>query len=480
MTEAIAEVRHASWIQSEIVIAPVTISGATSASIAAATTVLATAGQSCESAEVGLPAVADDERELRANIAQSVLIGRVHERLNQDLVSGPVNARNQIANLRHLLTSSGDHMRLVAEIIIRSNPDIVNMVEVENLAALSAFNDKFLAGRGYRAYLTTGTDTFTGQDVGMLTRIDPDTIPLKYDDRKGHSGTVQKSVSKNYVARMNIGELKLTFIGLHFLAFPISESRKLQRQAQADAIRSIAIEERAAGFLPVVLGDFNDYDGNPTSLDHINSSPISTVLSSIRAMAPDTTTDDLVNAASFVPQANRFTAFFDANQNEQVDPPSEFTSIDHILLSPELAPKVELVEMPHQHDPRFVADHFPVVVRLKLQVTPPPPPEVKVVITSLVPNPLGNDNLNEEATLKNLGTQQVNLSGWKLRDLAGKTWSLNGLGTLAPNQQKIIKRNNQPMALNNGGDTIDLVNPSGMVVQTVTYGPVVEGEAISP
>src|SRR4029450_1189583 len=58
--------------------------------------------------EVGLPAVADDERELRANIAQSVLIGSVDERFDQDLVSGPVNARNQIANLGHLLTSSSD------------------------------------------------------------------------------------------------------------------------------------------------------------------------------------------------------------------------------------------------------------------------------------------------------------------------------------------------------------------------------------
>jgi hypothetical protein len=36
------------------------------------------------------------------------------------------------------------------------------------------------------------------------------------------------------------------------------------------------------------------------------------------------------------------------------------------------------------------------------------------------------------------------------------------------------------MALGNRGDTIDLVDPSGMVVQTVTYGRVTEGEVVTP
>jgi exonuclease III len=356
----------------------------------------------------------------------------------------------------------------------------VNLVEVESLTALKTFNQKFLAGRGYEAYLTQGKDTFTGQDVGLLTRIDPDTIPIKYDDRVGHSGSVNKSVSKDYIARFTVGNLKFSLIGLHFLAIPLSENRKLERQAQADAIRSIAIEERTAGFLPVMLGDFNDYDGEALSRDDIDSMPISTVLSSIRAMATDSGSDDLVNASSFLPKAGRYTAFFDANQNEQIDMPGEFTSIDHILLSPELASKVQLVEMPHLHDPRVVTDHFPVVVRLKLQDAAPPLPAINIRVISLLPNPPGSDNLNEEATIKNLGSQSVSLAGWKLRDLTGSTWSLSNLGTLAPGQQKTIKRNNQPMALNNGGDTIELVDPSNAVKQTINYGPVNEGEVVIP
>ncbi len=34
------------------------------------------------------------------------------------------------------------------------------------------------------------------------------------------------------------------------------------------------------------------------------------------------------------------------------------------------------------------------------------------------------------------------------------------------------------MAMNNGGDTIDLLNQSGDVVQSVTYAATVEGEWI--
>jgi hypothetical protein len=53
-------------------------------------------------------------------------------------------------------TEAEEHMRRIAEVIIRSNPDIINLFEVENLQALGTFNTKFLAGRGYVAYLVNG------------------------------------------------------------------------------------------------------------------------------------------------------------------------------------------------------------------------------------------------------------------------------------------------------------------------------------
>jgi hypothetical protein len=99
-------------------------------------------------------------------------------------------------------------------------------------------------------------------------------------------------------------------------------------------------------------------------------------------------------------------------------------------------------------------------------------------MTSLLPDPTGDDYLEERITLKNTGTSPVNLTAWKVRDLAENSWPLDGLGTMAPGAEVSIKRNGQPMALNNGGDTVELVAPDGTVVQTVDYGRVNMAEEV--
>ena len=63
-----------------------------------------------------------------------------------------------------------------------------------------------------------------------------------------------------------------------------------------------------------------------------------------------------------------------------------------------------------------------------------------VVIASLLPNPPGNDRLNEEVTLRNSGSTAINLAGWTLEDRSGKSWSLTDLGTLAAGESKTIRR----------------------------------------
>lgn len=376
-------------------------------------------------------------------------------------------------------TEAETHMAKVAAVIIAQNPDILNLVEVENLDALTTLNDKFLAHRGYRPYLAQGADTATGQDVALLTRIDPEAGAILYDNRKGHAGNLQKSVSKNYVAKFKIDQTPFALVGLHFLSQPNNQARRLQREAQADAIRSVAVELREAGYPPIILGDFNDYDGSPDSIDHINSTPVTSVLTLLRQLNVSDAQDDLLNAASFVPQTLRYTAFWDKNENGQVDPPGEFSSIDHILLPKELAQKVQTVEIPHTYDPREVTDHFPVVLRLKLAPNGPSS-SAGVRIFNLLPNPPGDESINEAVTLKNLGTTPASLAGWKLQDLAKKAWVLDSVGTIGPGESKTIQRRGQPMALNNGGDTIDLVDPQGVIVQTVTYPATPEDELVFP
>ncbi len=376
-----------------------------------------------------------------------------------------------------------DHMRAIADIVIQENPDIVNLVEVENLTALTTFNNNFLATRGYKPYLINGRDTHTGEDVALLTRIDPEGNELSRDERKGISEAVEKAVSKHYISRINVGDLKVSFIGLHLLAIPNHAGRRFERQAQADAIRSMAVDEQRAGRLVIVWGDFNDYDGADDARDHLDSTPITDVLARIRAMSPDDPMDNLVNVAAFVPKPMRYTAHYDQDRDDHVDEPRELTSIDHILVSPALASRMERVEIRHAHDPLRVSDHFPIIAHLRLTDVSPPPPTpptahpAEVRIISLVPNPSGDEQQNERVTLRNMGSAPVQLEGWTLTDETGAAWTLSG--SIPVGQTLEVRRTGQAMALNNNGDTIRLLH-GGQLVQIVRYGRVGEDEPVTP
>ena len=147
-------------------------------------------------------------------------------------------------------------------------------------------------------------------------------------------------------------------------------------------------------------------------------------------------------------------------------------------MSSDLAEMVDFVEIPHGHDPRSVTDHFPVVVRFRWGDSGAPPLGPVLRIESIIPNPSGNENNEERATIVNLGTASISLSGWKLRDRANTIWSLDSLATLGPGESKTIKRNGQQMAMNNRGDTIELVSPTGTVAHSLTYERAEEGEVI--
>ncbi|MCU0350979.1 MAG: hypothetical protein MUF43_09160, partial [Flavobacterium sp.] len=134
-----------------------------------------------------------------------------------------------------------------------------------------------------------------------------------------------------------------------------------------------------------------DYDIEDASLDHLDHKPISSVLANIRLLDRNTEMDDLVNVAKFVEKSQRYTAFWDQNNNNQVEAPKEFSSIDHILMSPELAGRIEKVEILHNFNPIEVSDHFPIVVKLRLFSEPPPITPIGVTNTTNLPT--NNTNL---------------------------------------------------------------------------------------
>jgi exonuclease III len=231
--------------------------------------------------------------------------------------------------------------------------------EVENEDVLRRLaRTEPLAGMGYRAHFVQGTDHFTGQDVGLLARV-PVAETGRTDQRApvGSSGE-DYGVSKNLYARLRWQSTPLTLIGVHFLARPDDASREAKREAQAEVIRRLVAREQRAGRAPVVLGDFNDFDA--ATPDVAGSQPITDVLQTIKRAGPGPA-DNLQSVVPRVARDQRYTAFYDRDEDDTVDGPGELSALDHLLVGPALLPHLERVRYAHGHDPVRGPDHFPIV-----------------------------------------------------------------------------------------------------------------------
>lgn len=102
-------------------------------------------------------------------------------------------------------------------------------------------------------------------------------------------------------------------------------------------------------------------------------------------------------------------------------------------------------------------------------------PAPVVSIVSMLPNPVGDDRLNEEIELRNNTADAVDLVGWFLRDEDLRVWALASLGQLPGGTSATIKRGGMAMNLDNTGETIELLNNLGAVVDRFTYAASAEG-----
>ncbi|WP_285905141.1 endonuclease/exonuclease/phosphatase family protein [Pseudodesulfovibrio pelocollis] len=249
------------------------------------------------------------------------------------------------------------HMTDISTVIRQIDPDILNLVEVENIDALNLLNSRYLNDLRYSAFLENGTDTYTGQDVGLLTRVKPIQAIKRYSHR-GKSDDVEKSVSKNYYALFHVEDVRFAVITLHFLAIPTHKGRVFERQAQAEAMAHLARFLIGHGYEIIMLGDFNDYDGQVLDLNQ--NRPITKVLEICKLMTDDDPSNDLTNVAMFIEQDQRFTAHYDKNKNGKIDGRRELSAIDHILVSSGIVERLHRVWIHQQQDAMKASDHFPV------------------------------------------------------------------------------------------------------------------------
>ncbi len=281
------------------------------------------------------------------------------------------------------------HHERVANVIEVLQPDIINLVEATSREAVELLVT-LLHEKGhtnYRGYHVECNDSFTGMDVALISRIEPDevddvTIRTYYSAEgdptwrqaftvEGESGSLRNlsaSISRNAVYFFTIGGHKLGFLGLHLKSNPQDDYSNARRTAEAKVARRIIRGEIVSrGYQPIVLGDLNDYDPDVPDRDYGRSTQTD-VIASLKNYDSENPGAELVNVAERITRiADRYTSHWDWNENGADDPQDVHTMIDHILLPAELMPFVERVFIAHCVS-LDTSDHFPVVVDLLLPV----------------------------------------------------------------------------------------------------------------
>jgi hypothetical protein len=222
-------------------------------------------------------------------------------------------------------------------------------------------------------------------DIAVIAKHSPDVVDGKsirtyYSEEddptwrqaytvKGKNGSPQRrngSLSRNSVYFFTVNGHKLGFLGLHLKSDPEDEYSNAQRAAQTEIARRVLRGEIVPrGYLPIVLGDLNDYDPDVPDRDD-SRAPKTTVLRDMKDFDSERTGQELVNVAERMPrQADRYTSHWDWNENGAHDGDDVYTMIDHILLPVELGPYIQKAFIAHIVGPE-TSDHYPVVVDLML------------------------------------------------------------------------------------------------------------------
>ena len=275
----------------------------------------------------------------------------------------------------HNATEANTHLTYVANVVKELNPDIMNLCEVEGCDELGMLIKN--VSPDYNPYLIKGADTSTGQNAGMITKIDPIRDLYRTEERVnypipnskcGYTGAPGNSgVSKHYITEFSINDMDIVMIGAHLLAYPTDTERCAQREAQAQVLQNVIIGYHKKNYDIIVLGDFNDFDGEV--LDSNNNKPISQVLDILKGnMGMYAGEYELSNSAEKMPQSERYSDWWDKN-GDCKSVPTEFSKIDHILVTPRIQDKIvgQFIYTGYaEFCGTYNSDHYPVVIDIKI------------------------------------------------------------------------------------------------------------------
>jgi exonuclease III len=271
-------------------------------------------------------------------------------------------------------SEANTHMNYVSNVIKELNPDLINFCEIEGCDELNILKQQL--DDSYMPYLKKGTDTSTGQNVGMLTRIDP-LISLYRSEAKysypiygsncGYTGTGSTGVSKHFITEFKFNNMNIAFISAHLIAIPTDPARCAQREGQATVLQSIITSYISRNYEIIMMGDFNDFDG--VVLDVNNNKPSSQVLNILKGSFGEYSGKyKLVSVAESVTQRERYSDWYDSDNNCNTQSSKDYSMIDHILVTESIKNNVDNVFFYHGYSEycgKYNSDHYPVVIDLK-------------------------------------------------------------------------------------------------------------------
>lgn len=272
-------------------------------------------------------------------------------------------------------SEANTHMDYVVNVVKNLNPDIINFCEIEGCDELNMLKDK-LDDNYYTPYLKKGTDTSTGQNVGMLTRVDPLVdlyrTEMKYaypipGSKCGYTGVPSSSgVSKHYITEFKFNGYNIAFIAAHLIAIPTDSARCAQREAQATVLQNTIYSYINKGYEVIMLGDFNDYDGEV--LDVNNNKPTSRVLDILKGNDGELSgLYTLYSIAEEIEQKERYSDWWDSDSNCNTSSQKDYSMIDHVLVTDAIRHNIFNAFIYHGYDEfcgKYNSDHFPVVIDL--------------------------------------------------------------------------------------------------------------------
>jgi exonuclease III len=274
------------------------------------------------------------------------------------------------------LSEAETHMSYVSRVVKDLNPDIINICEVEGCDELNILSNT-LDGT-YNTYLKKGTDTSTGQNVGMLTRIDPLKDLYRTENKYsypitgstcGYTGSPGNSgVSKHFITEFSLSNMSVAFISAHLLAIPDDPARCAQREAQATVLQGVISEFISKNYEVIVIGDFNDYDAE--ILDINDNKPISHVLDILKGNFGVNSGKYLLHSvAENINKEERYSDWWDSDNDCNTESIKDYSMIDHILVTETIKKYISNVFVYHGYPEfcgKYNSDHYPVVVDLKI------------------------------------------------------------------------------------------------------------------